>query len=71
MAEIIIIRLLYSLYFGVCIYVILNALSEFAFSPKRDVKRTLFRLVISPFWLLAVFSPSGRKFLFNFYGKGL
>lgn len=69
MAEIIIIRVIYSLYFGVTLFVILNALSELAFSKHRNGARTLKRLAISPFWILAVYSPEGRKFLFNFYGK--
>lgn len=69
MAEIIIFRFMYSIYAAVLLYVWLFAISDYAFRKSRDVGILGKRILLAPFWVLAVMSPSGRKFLFNNYVK--
>lgn len=65
--TIIIFRLLYGIYAAVMLYIIVHSISDFAFNKKATFKILAKRLAISPFWILAAFSPAGRKFLFKSY----
>lgn len=63
----------YPIYFLVLFYAVWNGIAELVFSHKAFSRRFsgfLMRLIFAPFWPLALFSPSGRTFLFN-WSKGL
>ena len=69
MSEIILFRLMYSVYAALLLYVWLFAISDYAFNKKSGIGVLGKRILLSPFWLVAVMSPAGRKFLFNNYVK--